>query len=137
MNLNFLQQPDGNVNAVLVFMGKEYDVCQFSTSFMQLTDDKGEPQTEVRGGQLLVVLSQIPDEALLYWASNQWTRKDGEIIFRNETGTPPLRIRFKEAYCVKLEQEFDGVGKGSKTIMLISPQSIQMNEYTLDNEWRE
>ena len=43
---------------------------------------KGELQAEVRGGKLLAVLSQIPDDNLLYWASNQWSRKDGEIAFR-------------------------------------------------------
>ena len=128
-----LIQPDGNLTAVLVFMGKTYNLCQFSTTFEQSTDEKGEPQAEVRGGKLLAVLSQIPDDNLLYWASNQWSRKDGESAFRNETGTPPLRITFKEAYCIGLVQE---INQGVKTSLLISPKSIQINgASTLYNDW--
>ena len=128
-----LIQPDGNLTAVLVFMGKTYNLCQFSTTFEQSTDEKGEPQAEVRGGKLLAVLSQIPDDNLLYWASNQWSRKDGEIAFRNETGTPTLRITFKEAYCIGLVQE---INQGVKTSLLISPKSIQINgASTLYNDW--
>lgn len=134
MNFNLIQpQPDGNLTAVLVFMGKTYNLCQFSTTFEQPSDEKGEPQAEVRGGKLLVVLSQIPDDNLSYWASNQWSRKDGEIAFRNETGTPPLRITFKEAYCIGLTQE---INQGVKTSLLISLKSIQINGVsTLNNNW--
>lgn len=35
-----LIQPDGNLTAVLVFMGKTYNLCQFSTTFEQSTDEK-------------------------------------------------------------------------------------------------
>ncbi|KGN85470.1 type VI secretion system tube protein TssD [Porphyromonas gulae] len=134
MNPNFLQQPDVNMNAVLVFMGKEYDVHRFSTSFMQPTDDKGEPQAEVLGGKLLIELSQIPDDALLSWASNQWMRKDGEILFRNETGTPPLRISFKEAYCISIQQEMV-INQGTKTTIVVSPKSVRLNEFTFESNW--
>ncbi|WP_373811209.1 type VI secretion system tube protein TssD [Porphyromonas macacae] len=131
-----LSQPDGNVSAVLVLMGKEYDVCQFNTSFMQETDEKGEPQSEVHGGCLLVVLSQVPDNALLQWASSQWQRKDGEIVFRNETGTPPLRIAFTEAYCVGLQQE-TAIDRGARTALTISPRSVRLNEFTMENSWTD
>ncbi|KGN90416.1 hypothetical protein HQ45_03040 [Porphyromonas crevioricanis] len=134
MNQNFLQQPDGNINAVLSFMGKEYDVHQFSISFTQLTDGKGEPQTEVLGGKLLIGLSQIPDDALLLWASNQWMRKDGEVLFRNDTGTPPLRISFKEAYCISIQQEMV-TNQGTRTSIIISPRSVRLNEFTFENSW--
>lgn len=135
MNMN-LQQPDGNITAVMQFAGNTYNLSQFSISFSQSIDKKGEPQAEVRGGKVLLVLSQVPDNALLQWASSQWARKDGEVIFRNETGTPPLRIIFKGAYCTHLETVAEANSGGFTTIEISSPQ-IDMNGYVHENDWKD
>lgn len=132
-----LKHPDGNISAFLSFLGTTYQLSQVKISFRQSTDKKGEPQAEIQGGVFLIVLSQVPDDNLLYWASNQWARKDGEVVFRNETGTPPLRIIFRNAYCVKMEQEFQNIGGGAKTIMVVSAETLRINDVLLENEWNE
>ena len=137
MNLDFLSsQPDGNISAELHFMGKTYVVSRFLTSLSQPTDEKGEPQMEVQGGLLAISLSQAPDNVLLQWAYSRWSRKNGELVFKNETGTPPLRIGFVDAACVDFSQKSSSE-KGIVTTMVVSPHSVSFNGVVLDKEWRE
>ena len=138
-DLSFLmkqEQPDGNISAELHFMGKTYELSGFCTSFAQPIDEKGEPLTEVKGGILNLTLSQAPDNLLSQWAVSQWSRKSGEVVFKNETGTPPLRIKFVEAACVGLSQE-NVAGKGIETKLVVSSKSVSFNAVILEKEWRE
>ena len=137
MDLNvLLAQPDGNISAELHFMGKTYVVSELITSLNQPEDEKGEPQMEVQGGLLTISLSQAPDNVLLQWAYSRWSRKNGELVFKNETGTPPLRIGFVDAACVDFSQK-SSFEKGIVTTMVVSPHSVSFNGVVLDKEWRE
>lgn len=133
---SLFSQPDGNVSAELNLMGKSYNLIGFRTNVSQNVDKKGEPQSEVKGGQLNLMISQIPDNVLLQWASSRWMKKSGEIVFKNQTGTPPLRIIFTEAGCVKLNQQVTS-GVGVVTSLLLSPKEVSFNGVLLSNNWRE
>ncbi|MBO4736647.1 MAG: type VI secretion system needle protein Hcp [Paludibacteraceae bacterium] len=125
-------RPDGNVSAELRLMGKVYSISQFNVSFSQNIDQFGEPQSESYGGQMLVVIPQLPDRAILSWAAGSRILKNGEIVFKNETETTTLMILFENAYCTCLRQEVNG---GSSCSFTISPQKISLNGETLDNDW--
>lgn len=134
--LSAFSQPDGNVSADLSLMGKKYSLSAFSTSFSQPVNENGEPEGEVRGANLKLTLSQLPDDLLLQWAMSRWMRKNGEVVFKNQTGTPPLRISFVEAACVSFCQETN-TGKGSFVSMLISAKKISFNGILLESGWVE
>lgn len=129
-------QPDGNVSAELSLLGKTYSISEFSTTFDQPTDSVGEPEGEVRGGKLELTLSQLPDDFLLQWAMSRWMRKSGEVIFKNQTGTSPLRISFVEASCVKLRQKTVD-GGGAHTALVVSAKEILFNGVLLESGWVE
>lgn len=131
---SLIGKPDGNIKAELHLLGKSYSLAQVSLSFNQSVDYNGEPQSEVSGGQILIVLSQIPDNSIISWAVGSRTRRSGEVIFRNETTTPPLRIIFEEAYCVHMGQS---VTKGTSVSLTISPKKISLNDVLHDNDWVE
>ncbi|MBO7636596.1 MAG: hypothetical protein J6S89_08460 [Paludibacteraceae bacterium] len=133
---SIFSQPDGNVLAEMTFQGKTYSIADFSTSFSQNIDMKGEPQGEVHGAILAVTLHIIPDKALIQWAANKWGLKSGEIVFKNETGTAPLKISFTDAACIKLSQ-YTEVGFGVRTQIVISPKEVSFNDVPLSNGWRE
>ena len=62
MELFSLPKIDSDLTAWFILDGKEYEMSQFSISFGQSVDHKGQPQDEVRGGRMLVVLTQaLPD----------------------------------------------------------------------------
>lgn len=134
--LSPFSQPDGNVFAELHFMGKIYPIAAFSTSLMQQVDNRGEPQFEVKGAKLNLTLSQLPDELLLQWATSRWMRKSGEVVFKNQTGTAPLRIAFVEAACVYLKQRVN-MGKGTYASLLVSAKEISFNGILLESGWIE
>jgi hypothetical protein len=49
---------DTHLEAKFVFDGKEYEVEHFGIGFAQEVDRKGQPQAEMKGGQIYVSLTQ-------------------------------------------------------------------------------
>lgn len=131
---SIIKGPDGNVNVYFEISGKSYEVKQFSTSFFQHTDGKGEPQSEVNSGLLNVVLASIPDSTIIRWATSDYLRQDGSIIFKNETESPSLRIDFHEGVCVGLKQNVN-LGTGSLTSFSISSPKLEINGTLVDKNW--
>ncbi|GET47049.1 type VI secretion system tube protein TssD [Capnocytophaga felis] len=129
-----LFQPDANLEVFLILNGKEYELSQFNCDFIQHTDIKGEPQSEIKGGKLIVTIEQFPDNQIFYWAINQWTKRDGEIVFRNKTASAPLKISFKNAYCVNLQQTISN-SIGVSTSFVISSEELYLNDNLFDNGW--
>ena len=116
--------------------GNEYMVEHFKVAFAQPTDHKGQPQHEIRGGQLVLVLSQAADDLLYDWAKRSTKLKDGEIVFHVEMSSPPLTVTFNRAYCIKLSCDIDE-HTGIKTSLVISPEQIIMNGIEHNNFWKK
>lgn len=131
---SIFKHPDGNLNVYFECFGKEYEVKEFSTSFYQPVDGKGEPQSDVRSGTLFLVLSTIPDKDLLRWATSDTLRQDGSIVFKNETESPALRIDFCDGICVGLNQKVN-VGSGCLTSFSITSPELRMNDMLIDKKW--
>ena len=133
MGLFNLPQIDSDLTAWFILDGKKYEMSQFSISFGQSVDHKGQPQDEVRGGRMLVSLSQTLPDSIYRWAMTSFP-KNGEIVFRSKTTNAPLRIEFINAYCVNVARNIVD-GGGVKTDMLISPDEILINGISFDNHW--
>lgn len=129
-----LFQPDANLEVFLILNGKEYELSQFNCDFVQHTDIKGEPQSEIKGGKLIVTIEQFPDNQIFYWAINEFSKKSGEIVFRNKTSSAPLKISFKNAYCVNLQQTISN-SIGVSTSFVISSEELYLNDNLFDNGW--
>ena len=128
---------DVNIIAELHLDGKVYELERFSTELRQTISDKNmEPKGEVGGGTLTLTMVQVPDNGLLAWAASKYIRKSGEIVFKNETTTPPLRIQFQEAACINFLQNC-GVGAGSYISLTISPKIVNFNDISLEHTWEE
>ncbi|ATA67513.1 type VI secretion system needle protein Hcp [Capnocytophaga cynodegmi] len=125
-------QPDANLKVVLIFQGKEYELEQFNLQLSQDVDYKGEPQSEVFGGTIVLKLLQFPDNILSYWATNQFLKKEGEIVFRNGSSSSPLKVKFSNAYCLEMHQN---INQGVETILVISAESLLINGQPYHNNW--
>lgn len=133
MGLFNLPQIDANLTACLIIDGQEYEMSQFNISFGQSVDYKGQPQDEIRGGRMLVGLTQILPDSLYRWAMSSVT-KGGQIVFRSQTTESPLRVEFMNAYCVGFERDIIS-DKGIISKLIISPDDILMNGISFDNHW--
>ena len=131
---NFMQ-PDVNLTVWLIFEGKEYELNQFNISFGQSVDHKGQPQDEVRGGRMVLGFSEILPENMYRWAMKS-EAKNGEIVFRSETASAPLKIEFKNTYCVNFVRNVTNNG-GINTAIHLTPDEVNINGINFDNHWVE
>lgn len=127
-------QVDSDLTVWLVLEGKEFELSDFSISFGQSVDHKGQPQDEVRGGQMKFTLTQTLPENIYKWAMISCA-KDGEVVFRSKTTNAPLRVEFKNAYCVNFERIIVGGGGGLSTHLTVSPDEVLVNGISFDNHW--
>lgn len=133
MGLFSLPQIDSDLTAWFILDGKEYEMSQFNISFGQLVDHKGQPQDEVRGGRMLVALTQTLPDGMYRWAMTS-SPKNGVIVFRSKTANAPLRVEFMNAYCVSFKRQITD-GGGVNTVLHISPDEILINGISFDNHW--
>lgn len=130
----FSSFPMAHINVYFFLDGKKYEVEHFNTSFSQEYDYKGQPQNEVHGGQLVITVTNSADDNLYLWAKKSTLLKSGEILFQTDLGITVLRLNFTNAYCVNLTREISAYS-GTKTTLIIAPESINANGVTHDNKW--
>lgn len=126
-------QIDTDLEVWFTFEGKEYELAELNISFRQGIDHKRQPQTEVRGGRISLLLTQsVPDE-IYRWAMTSCLR-NGSVEFRSKTASSPLKMEFTNAYCVNFDRVVDS-GGGLNTALVISPEEVTINGINFDNRW--
>jgi hypothetical protein len=121
------------MEAYLIIDGSKYQIEQFSMGFNQPVDYKGQPQNEVKGGQILVTITQTVPEEIYKWAMTS-IKKNGEIKFKSMVVNSPLKVSFTNGYCVNFSRITE-VSGGIKTSLTISSESITINDITFTNNW--
>lgn len=127
--------PDSHIEAKFLLDGEKYDVEAFNISFSQPTDYKGQPQHEVRGGQMSITLAQAADDNLYLWAKTATSQKKGQVLFQTDMGKTVLRIDFINAYCVTLSRNINAF-TGTKTSLVISAENVTVNDIEHQNFWK-
>lgn len=126
--------PDSHIVAKFTFDGTTYDIEKFRIGFAQPTDFKGQPQQELKGGQIALTIAQIADKALFTWAKRATSLKDGEVTFQTDMGKSVLKVSFRNAYCVCLTREMNAL-TGTKTSIIIAPETVSLNDKEHNNGW--
>lgn len=126
---------DSDLTVWFILDGKEYELSQFSIGFGQSVDHKGQPQDEVRGGRILLTLTQTLPDSMYRWAMTS-SPKNGEVVFRSKTANAPLKVEFMNAYCVSFDRTINST-EGLNTTLVISPDEIVINGNSFDNHWVE
>ena len=124
---------DADTNGWLIVDGREYEIVQFDIDFAQSVDHKGQPQSEVRGGRIFVTLNEAVPDSMYHWAMKTQA-KNGEVVFKSQTGSAPLKVEFTNAYCTDFCRKVDAYS-GLKTGLVISPEKIMINGMEFDNHW--
>jgi len=124
---------DSDITVWFILDNREYELSQFSISFGQSVDHKGQPQNEVRGGRMMLSLTQTLPDDIYKWAMTSST-KNGEVIFRSKTANAPLKIEFRNAYCTSFERSIEAM-VGLTSTLVISPEEITINGIHFDNHW--
>ena len=83
MGLFNFPQVDSNVNVIFCVDGDEYEVEQFKIGFHQPVDgNKNQPEGEVRGGRIMITLSQTVKNNIYGWAIKPWVKKTGQYCLK-------------------------------------------------------
>lgn len=136
MGLFNFPQVDSNVNVTFCVDGDEYEVEQFKIGFHQPVDgNKNQPEGEVRGGRIMITLSQTVKNNIYGWAIKPWVKKNGAILFKTGTSGVVFEVAFINAYCINLQRVIDALGQGLSTTLILSPESVSVNGIELDNRW--
>lgn len=136
MGLFSFPQVDSNVNVIFSVDGDEYAVEQFKIGFHQPVDGiKNQPEGEVRGGRIMITLSQIVKNNIYGWAVKPWMKKNGAVLFKTGTSGVIFEVAFTNAYCVNLKRIIESMGQGLSTTLILSPESVSVNGIEFDNQW--
>ena len=129
-------QVDSNVNVIFSVDGDEYAVEQFKIGFHQPVDNlKNQPEGEVRGGRIMITLSQTVKSNIYGWAVKPWVKKNGAVLFKTGTSGVIFEVAFTIAYCGNLKRVVEALGQGLSTTLILSPESVSVNGIEFDNRW--
>lgn len=135
MGLFNFPQVDSNVNVTFCVDGDEYEVEQFKIGFHQPVDsNKNQPEGEVRGGRIMITLSQTVKNNIYGWAIKPWVKKNGAVLFKTGTSGVIFEVKFTNAYCIRLHRSIS-IGQGISTILTISPETLTVQGVDFDNRW--
>ncbi len=136
MGLFNFPQVDSDVNVIFSIDGDEYAVEQFKIGFHQPVDgNKNQPEGEVRGGRIMITLSQTVKSNIYGWAIKPWVKKNGAVLFKTGTSGVIFEVAFTNAYCVNLRRVIETLGQGLSTTLILSPESVSVNGVEFDNRW--
>jgi len=114
-----------------------YEVIDFRQAFEQGVDDKGEPQTNVKGGTFNCVIPQVPSQEIIDWSLDYKSYQKGCFFLFDEEGLIIEKIIFSDAACTGML--IDYVDRGSKYIstrFVIHARVINyLNGVNFENKW--
>ncbi len=135
MGLFNFPQVDSDVNVIFSIDGDEYAVEQFKIGFHQPVDgNKNQPEGEVRGGRIMITLSQTVKNNIYGWAIKPWVKKNGAVLFKTGTSGVIFEVAFTNAYCISLKRSIS-IATGLNTNIILSPESVSLNGIDFNNQW--
>lgn len=135
-SLTRLYSSDGDISMEAYFNidGSKYLIEQFKIGFFQPCDHKGEPQTETRGGQIMISFNQSLPESFYIWSIEPQKFKSGFISFESKNKGTFFRVEFVNASCVNFNRIING-STGLYTNIVLSPEIVTVNGVEHDNFW--
>ena len=112
----------------------EVDSCNYS--FSQGTDHNGQPQTDVRGGNIAMTYGNIPPQELIQWMLSTGKLENGAIVICDSNDMPLEKIHFEDAACIGLEVEYSQNGQMYiSTKIVLQARKLTIGDINLTNRW--
>lgn len=129
---------DGEAAADIVSLvqgGLEILHCTYS--FQQGVDDRGKATTRVHGGDINIVLAQLPPRYITKWALGSREYKNGAIITLDSSNMPVERVIFQNAACVGMDINYSETGSSyASTQLSITTEEMNVADgVDFLNEW--
>ena len=129
----------GSIADYLKLAGAEgYELFHCDYQFYQQIDHKGKANSEVRGGEIRVVLDTLPTDELIEWALVRDKRHAGEIGLCSPDASEGVieKLVFEDAYCMAFNLSFTEYDKSfAKTMLVISASNLKLGYEKLNKDW--
>lgn len=120
--------------AKMTVSGTDYNVTSLAYSLSQSVDSSGRPTSEVKSGDIALMIESSEDNSLMEWAVDSYGKKDGSIVFNKIDQDQKMKqLDFKDGYITAYTETF-----GGDTMMMsisISCRTLTVGNATVDNNW--
>lgn len=108
-----------------------------SLNIHQEVDDLGRPHSMTHGGKLTLAFNATRDPTITAWMVDPAKQLSGFVTFLDDVGRTLKTLDFTNAYCVDMEENFDGTANSVNmvTTIIISPEKISVGQIPHDNNW--
>jgi len=130
------EQIDTNIEGFLFIDSFKYEIIDFNIGFGQAIDHKGQPQHEVKGGQIFITLTEVPAPSIYDWAKRSNKPKSGKILFQTASRGTILTISFEEAHCFSFSQKVNFTS-GTEVNLGITCKELTIADIVHTNNWIE
>ncbi|MBO0937708.1 hypothetical protein J2I47_14210 [Fibrella sp. HMF5335] len=112
------------VNSVEINMHQEVDVLV-------------RPASPTYGGKLTVAFNSTDDSLVTGWMFDPAMQLNGTITYVDPSGITLKEIAFINAYCIDMQEEFDGTSSAVSmiTTIVISPEKVIVGGIQHNNNW--
>lgn len=117
-------------------IGSGYEVLHCGFSFHQGIDTKGQAQTLVKGGEIKIVIDNLPSNEIIEWGMDCRKYLAGEVVFCDENNQAVQKLKFVNAACVEIKISYTEAGDAyAQTKLGILAEQLYLGDNSLNNEW--
>ena len=118
--------------------GNKFPVISCTYSFGQAMDAKGQPSSDIVGGNISLQIAATDDSSIIGWMIDPNGKKNGSIIFKRSDQDATLKeVKFEEGFCVGYSESFTANSQMPMTISLnISAKKVSVGDATLEKKWK-
>lgn len=114
--------------------GTDYNIISYAFGLSQSVDSSGRPTSEVKAGDISLMIEASEDNSLMEWAVDSYGKKDGSIVFNKIDQDQKMKqLDFTDGYITSYQESF-----GGDTMMMsvsISSRKIKVGNAEVDNGW--
>ena len=124
--------------ATLTISGvQDIAINAFTMDMHQSADTLGRPASPVSGGQLSITFNTTNNPTITGWMINPSQQRNGTVRFYDLVGRTMKVIEFTNAYCIDMEENFEGTDDWMQmeTTIVVSPETITVGYIPHDNNW--
>lgn len=108
--------------------------CSFS--FYQGIDYRGQAQTSVRAGDIVLTYDGLPTREIIEWAMTSTMLYNGALVLCDANGTPIDKVFFEDGACVGMSVNYINDGNSSIITQLsLQVRKIITGKETLTQRW--
>lgn len=103
----------------------------------QEVDNLGRPHSQTHGGKLTLAFNVTQDPTITAWMVDPAKQNSGFVTFLDDLGRTLKVLDFSNAFCVEMEEDFDGTANSVNmvTTIVVSPEKVGVGQIPHDNNW--